>query len=125
MHIRVYYEDTDCGNVVYYANYLKYMERGRTELMRDKGISFAQLHSEGILFVVSEASIKYHASAHYDDLLTVDTVIKEKTAATIIFTTTIKNEIGTLLVTGNIKVACVSKDGRILRMPKYVAECLG
>jgi len=125
MHIRVYYEDTDCGNVVYYANYLKYMERGRTELMRDKGVSFAHLHSDGILFVVSEVAIKYHASAHYDDLLTVDTVIKEKTAASISFTTTIKNETGELLVTGNVKVVCVGRDGKILRMPKYVAECLG
>jgi acyl-CoA thioester hydrolase len=124
MNIRVYYEDTDCGNVVYYANYLKYMERGRTEFMREKGVSFAQLHNEGILFVVSEANIKYHASARYNDLLTMDTVVKEKSAVTIVFTTTIKNEAGTLLVTGEVKVACVGVDGKIMRIPKHVAECL-
>jgi acyl-CoA thioester hydrolase len=125
MHIRVYYEDTDCGNVVYYANYLKYMERGRTELMRERGVSFAQLHNEGILFVVSEVSVKYRASARYNDLLTIDTAIKEKTAASIVFGTVIKNEGGELLVTGDVKVACVGKDGKIMRIPKNVAKCLG
>jgi acyl-CoA thioester hydrolase len=115
MDIRVYYEDTDCGNVVYYANYLKYMERGRTEFMREKGVSFAQLHNEGILFVVSEANIKYHASARYNDLLKMDTIVKEKSAVTIVFTTTIKNEADTLLVTGEVKVACVGIDGKIKR----------
>jgi len=52
MHIRVYYEDTDCGNVVYYANYLRFLERSRTELLREQGIDLAELHKRGILFVV-------------------------------------------------------------------------
>lgn len=124
MKIRVYYEDTDCGNVVYYANYLKYMERGRTELMRDRGIGFSRLHGEGILFVVVEAHIKYHASAHYDEILDVDTAIQEHTPASITFSTMIRNNDGTLLVSGDVRVACVSGESRIRRMPQHVLDCL-
>ena len=52
--IRIYYEDTDCGGVVYYANYLRYFERGRTEFLREKGISLTDLQDKGILFVVTK-----------------------------------------------------------------------
>jgi acyl-CoA thioester hydrolase len=124
MSIRVYYHDTDCGNVVYYANYLKYMEQGRSELMRELGISFAQFHEEGFRFVVTDVSIKYHASAYYNDLLDMETIVKELTPVTIIFSTVIRNERGTTLVTGDAKVACVNEEGKLKRMPREIVEKL-
>ena len=126
MQLRVYYEDTDCGNVVYYANYLKYMERGRTEFMRDKGVSFAKLHDEGYLFVVVEASLKFKAPAHYDDVLEVTTVIENRSPVSITFGTTITNGNNVPLVSGSIKVACIHDSNRKLcHIPDEVMERLG
>jgi acyl-CoA thioester hydrolase len=124
MKIRVYYEDTDCGNVVYYANYLKYMERGRTEFMRDRGAGFARFHEQGLLFVVTQATLRYHAPAVYDDLLDVDTRIKELSSVSIVFETAIKNDKGPLLVAGEVRVACVNKEGKLRRIPREVLDCL-
>jgi len=122
MKIRIYYEDTDCGNVVYYANYLKYMERSRTELLREKGINLSLLQKEGYLFIVAEVHIKYKASAKYDDLLDVDSIIKSISFASINFGTTIKNSAGKLLVTGDVKLAFINREGKICRIPEEVAS---
>ena len=83
MDIRVYYEDTDSGGVVYYANYLKFAERARTELLRDSGFENQTLkENEGILIVVRRIEADYHKSAKLDDLLTVETeVIQLKNAS--------------------------------------------
>jgi acyl-CoA thioester hydrolase len=124
MKIRVYYEDTDCGNVVYYANYLKYMERGRTELMRGLGISFHRFHEKGYLFVVSDMTMKYHASVHYDEVIDMETVAKDVTPVTIVFQTTFTSAKGVTLVTGDVRVACVNKKGKLQRMPKEIVESL-
>jgi acyl-CoA thioester hydrolase, YbgC/YbaW family len=126
MKIRVYYEDTDCGNVVYYANYLKYMERGRTEFMREKGVSFAKLHDEGYLFVVVEAHVKYDAPAYYDDLLDVTTTIENKSPVSITFQTAITNSKNVPIVSGWVKVACIQQSSRKLcRIPSEIIERLG
>jgi acyl-CoA thioester hydrolase len=77
--IRVYWEDTDAGGIVFYANYLKFFERARTEWLRSLGLSQHQLKTElGAMFVVSETHVKYLAPAVLDDLLEVHTVITEK-----------------------------------------------
>ena len=122
MKIRVYYEDTDCGNVVYYANYLKYMERSRTELLRERGINLSLLQKEGYLFIVSEVHIKYKASAKYDDLLDVDSIIKSISFASITFRTTIKNSSAKLLITGDVKLAFINREGKICRIPEEIAS---
>jgi len=122
MKVRIYYEDTDCGNVVYYANYLKYMERSRTEFLREKGLNLASLQKEGYLFVVVEAHMKFKASARYDDLLDVESAIKEINPVSLTFHTTIRNESGKLLVTGDVKLACTNSEGKICRMPREIAE---
>ncbi len=77
--VRVYWEDTDAGGIVYYANYLKFFERARTEWLRDKGVHQQALRekSNGI-FVVQEAQVRYLQSARLDDLLSVSTVITEQ-----------------------------------------------
>ncbi len=124
--IRVYYEDTDCGNVVYYANYLKYMERGRTELLRDNGVELAQFHSEGFVFAVVDAKLKYRSSARYNDLLRVSTRIKEQSAASVTFTSEVYNsESNKLLVEGNVRLACINTEsGRATKIPSLFMEKL-
>jgi acyl-CoA thioester hydrolase len=122
LQIRVYYEDTDCGNVVYYANYLKYMERGRTEVMRDLGLELARLHEQDTLFVVAEANLKYHCSARYNDMLDVATSISGHSSATITFHYEISNQHKVLCVSGDVKAACVNCKGKLKRIPQEIAK---
>jgi acyl-CoA thioester hydrolase len=126
LSIRVYYEDTDCGNVVYYANYLRYMERGRTELLRDLGLELSTYHKKGFAFAVVEANLKYKQAARYNDLLTVVTSVKDVTPATMTFYTEISRAAdGTLLVCGEIKAACVNlESGRAARLPVEMVAAL-
>ncbi len=73
-HVRVYYEDTDAGGVVYHANYLRFAERARTEALRDRGVPHAQmLGDHGLIFMVQRAKLDYLAPARLDDLLTIAT----------------------------------------------------
>jgi acyl-CoA thioester hydrolase len=122
MKIRIYYEDTDFGGVVYYANYLRYMERSRTEYMRDLGINLLEYHKKGFMFAVVEAKLRYHRPAKYNDLLDVDSRITETTPVTIIFETDIFNQNGEKLVTGSVKLACISHEGRAKRIPDEVGQ---
>jgi len=125
MKIRIYYEDTDCGNVVYYANYLKYMERSRTELLREMGIDVSHYHRKGIVFVVAEAHVKYKAPAKYDDLIEIITTIKELTPVTIVFDSTICKDDGMLLVEAKIRVACITTQGKPCRIPREIINGVG
>lgn len=125
MKIRVYYEDTDCAQVVYYANYLKYMERSRTEYMREKGVDIVEYQKKGCHFAVVDAHLKYRMPARYNDLLDVDTTVIDISGATVTFQTTIKNEAGVLLVKGDIKAAYLTQDGHAGRIPQEVHRALG
>jgi acyl-CoA thioester hydrolase len=124
MQIRVYYEDTDCGNVVYYANYLRYMERSRTEFMRDRGIELVELLHQGTMFMVVEAKVKYRSPAKYNDLLDIESTITDITSASIIFTTMIYRHKGPLLVHGTVRIACTDADGHIKRIPEELLSIL-
>jgi len=124
MKIRVYYEDTDCGGVVYYANYLRYMERSRTEFLRERGISLPALRARGIQFAVVETNVKYRAPAAYDDLLDVESTIIDTTSITVTFRTTIRNPAGRLLVAGDVRLACLDAAMKACRMPLDVAEIM-
>jgi acyl-CoA thioester hydrolase len=124
MLIRVYYEDTDCGNVVYYANYLRFMERSRTEYLRERGVDLSQCGQNGISFVVVEANIKYRASARYNDLLEVESTIAELTSASVTFLTTIRRTKGPLLVKGSVRLACIDTKGHVKRIPDAIALLL-
>ena len=87
-------------------------------------MSFCRYHKEGLLFVVAEASLKYHAPAVYDDLLDVDTTVKAVSPVSIVFQTRISNEKGTNLVTGEVKVACTNTEGKVRRIPKEILESI-
>lgn len=109
--IRVYYEDTDAGGVVFYANYLKFCERARTEWLRKLGFDQSKLDSElGLIFVVSETSLTYKKPAKLDDILSIHTEVESMGKASIVFSQDIYrgNE---LLVKSKITVCCIKRDG--------------
>ncbi|AWB34296.1 tol-pal system-associated acyl-CoA thioesterase [Orrella marina] len=105
--VRVYYEDTDAGGVVFYANYLKFMERARTEWLRSLGVSQQELSKQkGLVFVVSSLSMEYKAPARLDDLLTIQSVISDIRRASLNFTQRITLQ-DKVLARGQIRVGCV------------------
>ncbi len=108
--IRVYYEDTDAGGVVYYANYLKFMERARTEWLRKKGYEQDSLIEEqGLLFAVHSISVQYVKPARFNELLYVDLSISQLKRASIVFEQCVFRALESverdLLTTGVVKVA--------------------
>lgn len=111
--IRIYWEDTDAGGVVYYANYLRFLERARTEWLRSLGIDQSQVRDEhGVVFVVREVAIEYNVPARLDDALdaTIDAV--ERRSASMTFVQRILRRIdGAVLVTARVRAACVTADG--------------
>jgi acyl-CoA thioester hydrolase len=116
--VRVYYEDTDSGGVVYYANYLKFMERARTELLRSAGFEQDQLQQElGIIFAVHSANIQYKKPARFNDELNVVTSITSLGKASIHFKQSVFLETSHhtesmtgLLADAEIKIACLNAD---------------
>ena len=114
--IRVYIEDTDAGGIVYYVNYLKYLERARTELMRTFGFERAAVSDAGWNFVVSDVSLSYKEPARLDDQLSATAVISAVGGATINFYQTVRRD-DTVLVAGDIQIACVDRGtGRPTRL---------
>src|ERR1700758_1296889 len=109
--LRVYYEDTDAGGVVYHANYLRFAERARTEALRDAGIPHADLVERfSLMFMVGRAEIDYVRPAIRDDPLVVDTETMDVGGATVILRQTIRGPNG-VCATLNIKLACVRIGG--------------
>lgn len=113
--IRVYYEDTDTGGIVFYANYLKYFERARTEWLRQAGIGQQLLsETEQVMFVVKNASIDYHSPAKLDDRLSVSVVLEKMGRASIIFkqqaSRITQAGAAELLCNCSIRIACVATE---------------
>jgi tol-pal system-associated acyl-CoA thioesterase len=114
--IRVYIEDTDAGGIVYYVNYLKYLERARTELMRTFGLERAAVADAGWNFVVSDVSLSYREPARLDDQLHATAVISAVGGATINFHQKVRRA-DAVLVAGDIQIACVDRGtGRPTRL---------
>ena len=112
MDIQVYYEDTDCGGMVYYANYLKYFERARTQYLEERGLSVAGLMKEGTVFVVVHAEVDYRSSAHYGDRLIIETVVSDITAASFTFSHVIRErESRRVVVEGSARLAATNAHG--------------
>ena len=109
--VRVYWEDTDAGGVVYYASYLRFLERARTEWLRALGIDQAALlKDEHLQFVVVEANIRYHRAARFDDELVVSVRLEERRGASVVFLQEIRRG-GELLISATIRAACLASDG--------------
>ncbi|MEL7449446.1 MAG: tol-pal system-associated acyl-CoA thioesterase [Pseudomonadota bacterium] len=128
--VRVYYEDTDVGGVVYYANYLRYLERARTEWLRSFGIEQDRLlESERLMFVVTRASIDYRSPARFNDELTVSVEVTGNMRTSLEFHQSVHREDADgdrrLICEGQVRVACVSADSlRPRRLPASVMEAL-
>ena len=122
--VRVYYEDTDAAGIVYYANYLKFAERARTEMMRRFGVEHEKWReTEGVAFIVRRVAIEYRAPARLDDVLEVETRIKELGGASILLDQDIKRD-DTLLADSSILIACVGRNGRAVRLPRALRAAL-
>lgn len=107
--VRVYYEDTDAAGVVFYANYLRYMERARTEWLRNVGFEHEFLMQEhGILFVVKNLTMNYIKPGRLDDLLTISSRLLTRRGASLTFQQSIKNNKNELLTQADVKVACLN-----------------
>ncbi len=108
--VRVYYEDTDSGGVVYYANYLKFMERARTEWLRSVGFEQDQLLAEeGIIFAVRSVELGYHHPARFNDALEVTASLAAKGRASLTFRQEVRRvDDERVLCSGTIKIACVN-----------------
>ncbi len=110
--LRVYYEDTDAGGVVYHANYLRFAERARTEALRDAGIPHADLVDRfSLMFMVRRLEIDYVRPAILDDPLVVDTETMDVGGATVVLRQTVRGPNG-VCATLNIKLACVRTRGK-------------
>jgi len=125
--VRVYYEDTDAGGVVYYANYLKYIERGRTEHLRELGFELATIANEiGLVFVVKSVKADYLSPAFLDDTIEVQTSIELVKHASLIFAQKITNkEKNTVLFNAEVKVVSVLKNNlKPCAFPQEILEKL-
>jgi acyl-CoA thioester hydrolase len=123
--VRVYYEDTDAGGVVYYANYLRFLERGRTEFMRALGYDLRVLARDpGILFVVANVDIDYRRPARHDDELVVSVVVAERGRAGLTFAQQVRRG-AELLAEAKVRVACVDAASfRPKALPDDIAQKL-
>lgn len=115
--IRIRYKDTDRMGVVYYGNYLTFFEVARAELMRDLGLPYSQMESEGISLAVIEAAASYHANVGYDAMITVKTMLSTPGKARIRFDYRVLDDEGNLLVNGHTIHACIGKKMRPMRIP--------
>ncbi len=124
--IRIYWEDTDAGGIVFYANYLKFMERARTEWLRSLGVEQRKLRDQtGGMFVVSETRMKYHRPARLDDELLVTAAAQQIGSASLIIGQRVlsKTEQGLLLCEGTIRIGWV--DAATLRPARIPAQVSG
>lgn len=118
--VRVYYEDTDLAGIVYYANYLKFIERGRTEWVRSLGIDQGALkREEGIVFAVRRVEADYLRPARFDDALVVTTALVEVGGARIVLDQAVERD-GERLFTARVVLVCLSEAGAAARVPAGV-----
>lgn len=125
MEIKIYYEDTDAGGVVYYANYLRYFERARTEFMNARGIDIVEWAKKGIQFVVVNAEIDFKSPVKLGETIKVNTTISEVKGATLTFNYVVNEKVtGRIIVSGKTRMACVNKELRPIRIPKEIMDKL-
>ena len=120
---KIYYHDTDCGGVVYYANYLKYMEEARTEYLLLRGIELPKLAEKDIWFVVAKVEIDYKAPARYQETLTVSARVEETKMSTIKFYQEVKRG-SVLIAKATTTLVCINKDFRPVPVPEEVKKLL-
>ena len=118
---KIYYHDTDCGGVVYYANYFKHFEEARTEHLRSVGIDTAEYASKGNLFAVVHMEVDYKCPARYGDIVKVSSIIESIGNASIHFVQEVKKG-DILLVKAKIVLACIDNNMKPRRVPEDLKE---
>ncbi len=125
IQLRVRYAETDQMRVVYHANYLVWCEVGRTEYIRSVFASYAEVERMGVALAVVEASLRFHAPARYDDLITVTTTLREARSRTMTLDYVITNaDTGEKLVTASTTLASTDSNGRLVSMPADLRSAL-
>ncbi len=120
--VRVYYEDTDAAGIVYHANYLRFAERGRTEMLREAGLEHAKILAEtGTAFTVISMQIDFKSPAKLDELLSVQTRMVSVGGASMEMAQSIHRG-DEVLVDMTVKIACIDKRGKAARLPEAVRE---
>ncbi len=122
--IRVRYKDTDRMGVVYYGNYLTFFEVGRTEFMRDLGLSYSSLEAEGYALAVTEAYAKYHANVDYDTKIIVKTAITNLTKVRVRFDYEVIDREENILVTGYTVHASINENKKAARIPASLRDLI-
>jgi acyl-CoA thioester hydrolase len=121
--IRVYYEDTDLAGIVYYANYLKFIERARSEWVREIGIAQVQMKADGLVFAVRRVEADYLVPAKYDDELVVHTTMQPGSGARLV----VKQDVmrgDTLLFSALVTIICMTLDGAVSRLPAVIRRSM-
>lgn len=122
---RVIYGDTDRMGRVYYANYLRWFEIGRTELFRDLGLSYRAIEEKGIFLPVAEVQLKLHAGADYDDLLIIETCVDPGVKGGIKFDYRIlRKPEAVLIASGHTRHAYLDRQGKVVRPPDFIQALL-
>ena len=125
MEIRIYYEDTDCGGVVYYANYLKYFERARTQYLEERGMSVAGLRDQGTQFMVVHAELDYRSPARYGDTLIIETKLAAVGQASLTFAHVLRERASRrVVVEGSAKLVTVDDQLKVKRLDKPALAAL-
>ena len=125
MQIRVYYEDTDCGGVVYYANYLKYFERARTHYLEERGLIVADLLKQGTEFRVTHAELRYRSAGKYGEILDIETTLTADRRISITFSHLIREQTThRLIVEGSATLVAVDPQGKVKRLSPALLEAL-
>ena len=117
--LRVYYEDTDLAGIVYYANYLKFIERARSEWVRGLGIDQVRMKAEGLVFAVRRVEADYLSPARFDDVLEVETAPEAVTAARIVLSQVAKRA-GEVLFEARVTLVALSDTGHPVRRPANI-----
>jgi acyl-CoA thioester hydrolase len=125
LEVKIYYEDTDCGGVIYHANYLRYLERARTEFFAERGISVRNLMDQGIIFVVAWAELSFEAPGQYGDVLVVESKVEQAKRVSFFFSHVVRRKgEDAVLVRAKIKLGCVNGERRPTKLPATILETL-
>jgi len=121
MEKRIYFHDTDAGGVVYYGNYLKYLEEARTEFLEDKGLSVSDFQKRGLFYAVRKCLITYRTPARYGEILLCDAHLKKLTAAQLIFDQSIwEKQARRLVVQAEVSLVCLNQNFEPTSIPEDI-----
>ena len=125
MEKRIYYHDTDAGGIVYYGQYLCYLEEARTEFLEKRGLSVELFKGRGFVFVVRQCNVSYRSPARYDDIILCDAKLKKLGASQMIFDQTVNDKKdGRLIIEAEVSLVCLNMDFKPTPIPEDLRERL-